>query len=157
MKNYLTFTLFLHSVWNFKQRIVFWLGGKTLGARALVIKEDEVLLVRHTYNEGWYTVGGTVDAGETPVKTIMRELLEEVGVTVEEEPLFMGIYHSDFLKRDDYVILYVVKLFSQVETVSPEIAELKWFKLNELPSDVSPATLRRIQEYLCEIPISENW
>ncbi len=34
---------------------------RTVGARALVIKEDEILLVKHTYMPMWYTIGGGVE------------------------------------------------------------------------------------------------
>jgi len=45
-----------------------------------------VLLVRHTYSEGWYFPGGGVKNQETPKAAVIRELKEETGVEVIGEP-----------------------------------------------------------------------
>lgn len=38
----------------------------TLGVRAIVLNDaGELLLVKHTYLNGWYLPGGRVDKGET--------------------------------------------------------------------------------------------
>src|SRR5579872_1029920 len=92
----------LHWFWNAKHRVIYWMGGKVVGSRALVIRGEEVLLVRHTYGDDWYTVGGAVDRGETPMQAMIRELKEEVGVVTIEDPIFFNVYYSNFHKRDDY-------------------------------------------------------
>lgn len=140
-----------------KFKMLSWCGAKTLGARALVIQGDELLLVKHTYIDGWHTVGGCVDLGESPVEAVKRELCEEVGLKVREEPELMGIYHYPGTKGDDYIVMYVVKSFSFVAANSPEIAEWRWFKIDELPQDISPSTKKRLQEFMREQPISDKW
>ncbi|MES2906548.1 MAG: NUDIX domain-containing protein, partial [Pseudomonadota bacterium] len=59
--------------------------GFTLGVRAVVLKGDDVLLVRHTYMDGWYLPGGGVDRGEALEKAAVRECFEEVGVHIQGE------------------------------------------------------------------------
>jgi 8-oxo-dGTP pyrophosphatase MutT (NUDIX family) len=151
----------IHKLWHLRLKIVSWLGGKVLGARALVIRDDEILLIRHTYADGWYTIGGGIDRGETPRQAIKRELREEVGLDVEGEPKLMGIYYNGSIKRGDYVVLYVIssvkELPANAKTRSLEIAEQRWFKLDNLPQDISPATKRRIEEFLGKRSISESW
>ena len=54
----------------FARPLFFWWSrltrAKTLGVRVLVQAEaGRVLLVRHTYLDGWYLPGGGVDGGET--------------------------------------------------------------------------------------------
>ncbi len=130
---------------------------KTMGARALVINKDQVLLIKHTYQKGWYTIGGMVEKNESPRKAILRELLEEVGLVPLEAPDLFSIYYSNFEKRDDYIAFYIVKKFDMTETYSPEIAEKKWFSLDELPVDITPSTKRRIDEFLGKKEKLDTW
>ena len=51
----------------------------TVGVRLMAVEEGKVLLVRHTYLDGWYLPGGGVQAGETLEAAICREAGEEVG------------------------------------------------------------------------------
>lgn len=133
------------------------IGAKTVGARALVVKNDQVLLIKHTYQKGWCTIGGTVEK-ESPHSAIVRELMEEVGVITLEKPDLFAIYHSNYEKRDDYVAFYIVKNFEiQKAPYSPEIAEKKWFSLNDLPPDTTPSTMRRIEEFLEQTEKSDKW
>ena len=53
------------------------------GASAVVLHEEEVLLVRRSDNGRWAPVSGIVDPGEHPEQTVVREALEEAGVTCE--------------------------------------------------------------------------
>lgn len=131
--------------------------NKTVGARVLVFDNDKVLLVKHTYMPDWYSVGGGVEKGETPIETVARELMEEVGVQCVEPPKLFNVYHNCVEGRDDYVALYIVKSFTQKRVTSPEILEAKWFSLHALPEDISPATLRRIEEYQGKRALTEKW
>ncbi len=57
------------------------------------------------------------------MEAVMRELYEEVGVICTTKPILFNVYINNREKRDDYVILYVVKDFSQEEVNSLEILE----------------------------------
>ncbi len=114
-------------------------------------------MVKHTYQPGWYTIGGGVDKGETPRQAMERELKEETGATIISPLELFSVYYSQNEKRDDYVIFYIGTGCTQEKVTSPEIAETKWFPLNELPKDISPATQRRIKEYFDEVAISDTW
>ncbi len=131
--------------------------SRTVGARAIIVQDDKILLVRHTYTNDWYTVGGGVEKGESTLEALIRELREEVGIVPTETPALFGIYHSTKEKRDDYVSLYVCKAFNKSSVSSLEIAEEKWFPIDNLPANVSPATRRRIEEYQGKRPVSDKW
>jgi ADP-ribose pyrophosphatase YjhB (NUDIX family) len=88
----------------------------------------------------------------------MRELVEEAGVIVLDKPDLFGVYHNKNERRDDYVAFYIVRDFEvQKNSYSSETAEKKWFPLNNLPHDVTPSTLRRIEEYLEKQEKSDTW
>ncbi|KTD18740.1 MutT/nudix family protein [Legionella lansingensis] len=142
----------------FRCLVLAVLGKKTVGVRILLIDNDHVLLVKHTYQQGfWYTIGGGVERGETPRQAMERELQEEVGVTLTSPLELFSVYHHREQKRDDYVIFYIGRGCIQKTVTSDEIAQQQWFPLDQLPDDLSPATRRRIQEYLGEREISECW
>lgn len=149
----LTFKIF-HKVRNCVFR---GFGVKTVGARALVVNNDQVLLIKHTYQKGWYTIGGAVEKSESMRHAIFRELLEEVGLSPLEEPELFGVYHSTSEKRDDYIAFYIVKKFEMKDVYSPEIHEKRWFSLYDLPLDTTPATKRRIEEFLGQRQKSDTW
>lgn len=150
---------FFYKIFNgIKSFIIRALGAKSVGARALVVKNDEVLLIRHTYQKGWCTIGGAVERGESPRAAVVRELMEEAGVIVLEKPDLFAIYHSNSEKRDDYVAFYIIKDFEMLKnSYSREVAEKKWFSLSQLPPDITPSTLKRIEEYLEQREKSEKW
>lgn len=56
---------------------------KHFTASALIIKDKKVLLVQHKKLGVWLYPGGHVEDNETPDETVIREVLEETGVSVE--------------------------------------------------------------------------
>lgn len=148
---------FLAMLMEMRFRLVYSLGGKVVGARALVVRNQQVLLVSHTYNEGWYTIGGVVEKGESPFNAIKRELIEEAGINVTEKPKLINVYHSLNRGKDDYVFFYCVEAFNESTFSSFEIEEARWFSLDNLPKDITPATKRRIEEYMGTRKITDQW
>ena len=146
-------------IYNFiRRKIQKWLGIPTLGVKALVInKNNEILLVKHTYSSGWYLPGGGVDRGESYHAAIKRELKEEVGICPTKEPVIFGIYIHSIFGAVDYPIAYIVTEFEQVPASSPEIAASMWVKPNAIPEDTTPGTRRRIDEYFNNVVKSERW
>ncbi|WP_274361907.1 NUDIX domain-containing protein [Paenibacillus thermotolerans] len=57
-------------------------------AFVLAFKEN-ALIVTNLNDRGWDIPGGHIEAGETPVQAVMRELYEETGAVIEE-PEFLG-------------------------------------------------------------------
>lgn len=65
-------------------------NNRKLSASCIVIKEDKVLMVKHTYGAaaGKYLIpGGFSEDNEMPMQTATREVLEETGVTVKVNDL----------------------------------------------------------------------
>ena len=135
------------------------IGMSTLGARAIIINNDnKVLLVKHTYQPHWYIPGGGVKKGESTKAAILRELKEEIGLSTSDEPTLFGIYHHVYLKVNDYPVVYVIKNFTLLEpTYSPEIEDTGWFDYTALPDMTSPGTKRRLCEYFTNQTPSESW
>lgn len=57
------------------------------GAAIVINDQDEILLVK-TYNQGWVFPGGQVEVGENVIDAVKREVMEESGVDIEVGELF---------------------------------------------------------------------
>lgn len=141
-------------------RTLQWLlGASTVGVRTLVIDSlQQVLLVKHTYMDHWHFPGGGVFPGEPAKIAAIRELREESGVEALGAVELFGVYFQKVMRVNDYIVLYVITEFLQQPMIlGGEIAETGWFKLTELPTDISPSTLLRIQEYFYQQPQADFW
>ncbi|MBO6729429.1 MAG: NUDIX domain-containing protein [Maricaulis sp.] len=124
--------------------------GTTLGVRVLAQRDDgAIMLVKHTYISGWHLPGGGVERGELAEIAAERELEEEAGLNARGRLQLVGIFANHRFFRGDHVILYAAMEAVDCEPAEQgEIAERAWFALDNLPPDVSGATLRRIQEHI---------
>ena len=132
----------------------------TLGVRGVVLKEtSELMLVRHTYVAGWHFPGGGVEVGETMEQALVRELAEEAGIDLTARPFLHGIFFNQRISHRDHVAVYVVREFHDLgpRAADHEIAEAKFFPLDALPEDTSPATRARLREILGNEPLSAHW
>jgi 8-oxo-dGTP pyrophosphatase MutT (NUDIX family) len=131
----------------------------TLGVRAVVRDpEGRVLLVRHTYVAGWYLPGGAVDPRESVAEALARELVEETNIRIIGTPRLIGIYFNA-RGRSDHVVLFEVPSFEQISAKKPdrEIAEARFFPIDDLPKQTTRATRARLDEYVNGNPISAIW
>lgn len=130
----------------------------TIGVRVFVTRGDEVLLVRHTYREGWFLPGGGIGRGETLEEAARRECLEETGIELGELRLF-GVYANFAHRVSDHVVVFSAETSASPGAHDYEIAEVRFAPLRDLPPGMFPATTRRIAEYLGESdpPFNARW
>jgi ADP-ribose pyrophosphatase YjhB (NUDIX family) len=132
--------------------------GHTLGVRGLATDEaGRILLVRHTYQPGWFLPGGGVERGETAEVACRREMEEEAGVS--PTALRLVSIHTNFsLFASDHVLFYRIDAWRPCAPDSAhEIAERGFFARDALPEGVTAATRRRIAEALDGAPAAPTW
>jgi ADP-ribose pyrophosphatase YjhB (NUDIX family) len=117
-----------------------------IGVRVMMIQNNKVWLVRHTYVPGWYMPGGGAKRGETLANATRREALEETGAQLGEINL-MGTYTNFAESKTDHSIVFICREFAIVGKSDGEIAEVGAFSLDELPADVYPSHRQRLDEY----------
>jgi 8-oxo-dGTP pyrophosphatase MutT (NUDIX family) len=120
----------------------------TVGVRTMLIQDGQLLLVRHTYTNYWHFPGGLAKFGEPLPLAAQREAHEEAGVTITGELELLGMYWNFQEGKSDYIAVFVGAEF----TIGPrldrwEIADCRFFPLNALPTDLSPASAARVADY----------
>lgn len=134
--------------------------GLTLGAQAVLIDpDDRILLIRHTYRPGWHFPGGGVERGETVETALARELEEEAGVVLTQNPQLFGLYSNAANFPNDHIALFIARSWYQVRVPTPnrEIADHRYFARDALPPDLSPGAARRIEEIFEERVRNPLW
>lgn len=83
---------------------------------------------------------------ESPEQCVLRELREETGLdgVIREK---LGLYTSSAEGKHDTIHLFIVDAQQDGLVIEWELKTARWFTLDSLPEDTSPATKRRIQEY----------
>ena len=111
-------------------------------AAGVCIKDGKVLLARHTYGSGSGKLiipGGYVKFGEIPQETLVREFLEETGVTVSAGRL-IGIR---FGEKDWYAVFAAEYLSGEPRSDGDENSEVLWVPIEEALADESVPDLTK--------------
>jgi len=153
LRRRVSFNRLMHVYWRFAR-------GLTLGVRALVLDaERRVFLIKHTYTAGWQLPGGGVEAGETLLEALVRELREEGNIELTGPPKLHGVFFHPRYSVRDHVTVYVVRDFRQPMPPVPnnEIAAHGFFALDALPHDTTSGTRARIAEVMNGQPLTDRW
>ncbi len=109
-----------------------------IGVGCIVIHDDKALLVKLNYGRAqnfWLIPGGFLEAGETIIEGVIREVFEETGMKVEAEGI-LGV-RTMVRNHDKLTDLYCVvkcRLLSEPEPLVPqpsEIKEVSWIPISE--------------------------
>lgn len=141
-------------------RKIYWYITRpiTVGVRAIILnKDDQVLLLRHTYMPGWYLPGGGADRKEILTDAIKRELHEELGMTSVKIDGFLGMYTNLSELKTDHIAVFIIKEYQMEENSNPEIAEARFFDVHDLPGDISRGSKKRVMEFLKIQEIDYRW
>lgn len=113
---------------------------------AVVIKDNKVLLARHTYGGGngmLIIPGGYVNFGETPQDAVKREYMEETNVVIEPKDI-IGIR---FNMHDWYVAFRAEYISGEAKSDGDENSEVIWLNVNEaLARDDVPDLTKKLIE-----------
>jgi mutator protein MutT len=118
---------------------------KATGVKCALLREDRVLLIRNSYGlRLWTLPGGGVKRGETIESAVIREMQEEVGISITN-PKNCGSMSYDEDHRRDKVWIFVAKASSEQFLIDGiEIEEARWFPIVELP----PRKSHLLKEFL---------
>lgn len=113
-----------------------WLPGVT----AVILRDDQVLLVRRSDNNEWTPVTGIVDPGEHPATAAEREAAEETGVECVVERLASVEVTDQIVYPNGDRSQYVDHTFrcrwvgAEPHVADDESVEVGWFAFSGLPA-----------------------
>lgn len=140
---------------------IYWrlTGAKRYGVKVMAFNDEgALLLVRHAYGNSaaWMLPGGAIDRDETAEQAAPRELMEETALVAENLTLF-GKYMTQAEGKTDHVALFTAKVSGAPQIDGKELLEARYISLDDLPSETSPATRRRIADWESGKPLSDHW
>lgn len=121
----------------------------THGALAALWCDGKILVIQTTYRDAVSLPGGYVKRGESPAGAVVRELREEIGLTIDERRVVHG-YHGthEFEHREDTLDIFAVEL-DERPLVRPNRYELEWARWRD-PEEVlaMPNVTPHLRDYL---------
>jgi 8-oxo-dGTP pyrophosphatase MutT (NUDIX family) len=117
----------------------------TYQAAAIPIHDDRICLVTSRRTQGWIIPKGTIEPGESPAETALREAWEEAGLlgSLHSEPV--GTYYYQKCGRDCRVTVYLM----QVEAAAEQWPERhqrarRWATSSEVIVAIQQPILRKL-------------
>jgi len=136
---------------------------KYIGSSYLIlIKDDTILLIRRAntgFMDGYYGLpAGHLDGNETAREGGAREIKEEIGIDID--PLDLEVVHIMHRKaeKDERIDFFMTteKYTGEITNCEPEKCDdLKWFPINNLPTNIIPYIKEAIEKYKSNIFYSE--
>lgn len=100
---------------------------KHLGSYGLILKDNKILLIKKVggpYDGKLDLPGGTIEWGETPVETLIRELKEEVGIDVADYELFeVNSVTVEWFHKEEIESVHHIGIFYKILDYKNEIQE----------------------------------
>jgi ADP-ribose pyrophosphatase YjhB (NUDIX family) len=114
--------------------------------RAVVFREERILLVREREDGGWSLPGGWADVGESPADGVVREVREESGYETRAVKL-LAVYDRNRhghppIPFHAYKLFFLCELLGGAAARSYETDAIDWFAEGGLP----PLSISRVTE-----------
>ncbi|MBC3485142.1 NUDIX domain-containing protein [Pseudomonas sp. SWRI50] len=115
-----------------------------IAAALLIDPQGRTLLVRKRGTVAFMQPGGKIDAGESPVEALVRELHEELGLRIDPaQAIHLGQFSAPAANEPGYQVQAELFRVDSAEAVTPaaEIEEVVWLAADQAPAlELAPLT-----------------
>lgn len=136
------------------------------GASVIVVNDKSELLLQLRIDNGcWGYAGGAVELGESTESAAKRELFEETGLIADKLELY-GVFsgekqHYIYPNGDEVSNIDTVytchEYHGELKCQENEVSELRFFKFDSLPDNLSPPVADILQKFVSErLPCMEK-
>jgi len=129
---------------------------RKLVVAGLIIGDDRKILITQRRADQalplqWEFPGGKVEPGEAPALALVRELDEEIGVTVDVGRIWDVLFHA-YPAFDLVMLVYICRIVAGTPR-TVEVADLRWVEARNLPEwDILPADRPLVDRLVAEGP-----
>lgn len=115
-----------------------------IAAALLIDPQGRTLLVRKRGTQAFMQPGGKIDAGETPVAALVRELHEELGLRIDPaQAIPLGRFSAPAANEPGHEVQAELFRVDSAEAMVPaaEIEEVVWLAADQAPTlELAPLT-----------------
>jgi len=129
-----------------------------VGVGGVLIREDRALVNRASYRTNFTIPSGYVEPGESAEQAVAREFEEETGVTVRVGRLLLA--RHKVVRADESDVYFAFELeqgTGEAEARGPEIVEVRWVPLRDVPTTLWISELSRLAIRLAQDPAASGW
>ncbi len=128
------------------------LSRKAVSAAALFFnRENKILILKPSYKDYWALPGGVSDFYESPWKTCLREIKEEINLDISEERKLLSVFYAFSKEKDREYIQFLFyggkldnKQMKSIKIDNNEIVDFKFIKPEEGVNFLSKETAERV-------------
>lgn len=117
---------------------------------AIVVKSQKILLVKRKMKEGdllWQFPGGGIENNETPIKAIIREVMEETNIECKPLECLGKRIHPHTKKNIEYWSCEYLSGNAQIN-LDDDLDEVRWVSIDELYSLLTTDLYNPVEKYL---------
>ncbi len=122
-------------------RFHFYISPATTNAVILVNNKNEILLTKRRFppkKSYWDLPGGFVEFGETVEQSVIREIKEELGLTIKHGDLrYLGSYWSYYpykgIRYQTLCFAFIAKYQGEKITTNDDVIEYRFYSKHQIP------------------------
>lgn len=117
--------------------------------RSMVIKDEQLLLVKEKDSGLWSLPGGWCDIDCSPKETAMKETFEESGYVIDCTKLLAVFDRRNYLKKslyDVYCLYFLGNVVAGQPKCNHETEDIGWFNISSLPPLSRKNSIEEIQK-----------